>query len=422
MENPPRLPLMVGVAAGIGALCVTPLGVAAPDGVPDAPSTYVRLAALVLALVAWHLRPARSWLWLTIAGALCTVPNLVSLLASGYAEDGWHLVLNAAARPLLLVGLLGAATYVWHSGGRQTGAVLVAAVLVVPPLSGLVLTNVSADALQAVLVAGLVCVGLTAAVRAGVAQTDAPAPGWRVTLAGAAAWVATGIDHWWPAPNPFRPEQFNGMADYLTEFGRHSLYTGIALLAVGLVAGVVAGTRVLVAGLIGGLVLGSLSVLITVSWVKVRLIDLPMVVPLLLAAGVLAAGVLLARSRAREPLGAGLLGAAAVGLLLLYLEHDGDPTPEADSVLLALPLALLLVGCLPVFAALGSVLAPAGEAPAALAGVVTAIAGGTAGIANYFGFTDVVAASGARAVYPALMVCLVVATGLTVFGVRRDRT
>ena len=417
MENPPRLPLILCVVVGIGALCAAQFGVV-PEISQDAPSAYVRLAALVLALVAWHLRPARSWRWLTIAGVLCTVPNLISLLAGGYSEGGWHLVVNAVARPLLFVGLLGAATYVWCAGGRQAGAALVAAVLVVPPMSGLVLTNVSPDAQDAVVVAALVLVGLTVvtAGRAGFSPAEVAAPRWRVTVAGAAAWVATGIDHWWPAPPVAQIDLGDGIADFVAEMSRHYLYTGIALLAVGVVAGAVAGPRVLVTGLTGGLVLGSVSALITLTWIPARLIDLPMVLPLFLAAVVLAAGVLLARSRFRELLGAGLLGAAAVGLLLLYLGYDGDPTPEATPVLVVIPLVIVFIGCLPVFASLGSVLAPTGEAPAALAGVVTAIAGGTAGLAN-FASTDVVAGAGSGS--PVLMVFLLVAAGLTVFGGRR---
>lgn len=425
-QAPSRAPLslILCVAAGIGVLGVAQLG----QGNPIAPHAelpfYTQAVALVVALIAWHLFPRRSWTWLTVAGSLCAIPILLLLLedADLPEDEWWYEVIAMSARPLLIVGLLGAATLVWRAGHRKAGAALTGAVLTVPMVGTVAIWAAVRGARTELMVVGLALVALTVvlAVWARNAPESAASPGWRVTLAGAVAWVALGVHQWWPEPDV---SQANGTADLLDQLKGHFVWVGLVLVGVGLVAGLVAGPRVLMAGLAGGLLLGSVTPSVGSAMVEIRIVEVSSFLPPVVVLVALAAGVLLARARARAILGAVVLGALAVGLLVVHLMAD---TPSAagsrmttDLILFAtIPLAIIAVAAVPVFASLGSTLAQDGAAPAALVGVAAAIGSGVSGIVTYavnsspvtYGTTDG---------YPALMVGLVVVAVVTVVAARR---
>ncbi len=429
MEHSPRssLPLILCVAAGIGALCAAQFAHSNPISYPGELPFYTQSVALLVALVTWHLFPRRAWAWLTVAGSLCTVPVLLLLLrdADLPEDEWWYEVIVFGARSLLVVGLLGAATLVWRAGHRKVGAGLMGATLTAPVVSTLAVATAAVAAPTVVMVVGLALAALTVVLAARAWNAPEPtepatSPGWRVTLAGAAAWVATGIHEWWPAPDP---SDANGTAALLDELRSHFLVVGLLLVGIGLVAGLVAGPRVLMAGVAGGLLLGSTAPAINSAWMEVRVLEPPTYLPLVVALAALAAGVLLARARASALLGAGVLGALALGLLVAYLVNDGpsatdnrmafDLTPFA-----AIALAIIVVGAVPVFASLGSVLAPSGAAPAALIGVGSAIGFGVSALTTYVVNPSPVT-YGTVSGYPALMVGLVVVAVVTVVAARR---
>ncbi|MPZ82294.1 MAG: hypothetical protein GEV28_18600 [Actinophytocola sp.] len=109
-----------------------------------------------------------------VLGALCTVPNLVLMLApesfAPWMRDP-YLMVDSASRPLLLVGVLGVATAVWRVGNRGAGAVLLGATLVVPALTSFVVATLVFGVGAFVPVIGLVLATATVAVTIAAAAT-----------------------------------------------------------------------------------------------------------------------------------------------------------------------------------------------------------------------------------------------------------
>jgi hypothetical protein len=430
------MPLVAAAAAGLGALAAAQLsvlgqlrvtGIAARGAFDVDLLVYSGIVALVLALVAWHRFPRRSWAALVIAGAVCTVPNLVLLLAPDALAD-WmrdpYFVLDAAARPLLLVGLLGAATAVWRAGARRAGAVLLGTTGVLPPLASFVVAGYVLDMGAVVPVIGLVLVAVAIVVPVvAVVVTPSPAepeprPEWRVTAAAAVAGLAPAVYLWWGAPE--RPETGGELDAYIERLAEHNLVVGLVVLGIGLLAGFAAGSRVFVTGVAAGVLLGAVSLLSGPAVVGFG--DVPAAVPAVVALVALALAIACAVPRYRLMVGVPGLAVLVVGLLVLYQVFSADdPILDADVVTVLTPvlLAVTVVAVLSVLASLGMVVVSSGAAPAVFAGVVGAVAAGVAGIGSYFSFDPPDEIPASLASYPAVMAFLVVAGLLTLYAHQR---
>lgn len=144
-------PLVVCAALGLGTFATAQLfvldqlAVLAIDA--EDVSEYTWFGVLVLALLVWHLSPRWSWPALLGLGALCALPTHVRLLSDSF--EPWmripYVAIDAASRPLLLVGLLGAAAAVWRAGRRAIGTALLGAPLIVPPLMTFVVATFAND-------------------------------------------------------------------------------------------------------------------------------------------------------------------------------------------------------------------------------------------------------------------------------------
>jgi hypothetical protein len=420
--------LMVCAAAGLGVLALAQFGVISQlylFGVDrEGWVAYVQAAVLVLALVAWHLAP-RSWGVLMTLGVLCAVPAHVLLLwpkAFGEWVRVPYLAINAAAAPLLLVGLLGAATAVWRVGRHSAGAVLFGVTLLVSPIANLVMPTAMRDfdgtelSVTGLVVAGVaVMVTIAAAVTAPRPVEPEPGPTWQVTVAGAVAGATPAMYVLWPPPDPNVTRDLTG---YLTYF----LIVGLVLLGVGLFAGVLAGLRVLVAGAAAGLLLGAVSALDTGVATHIRLWE--MGGELAAAAGVvvLVAGAAVAWPRARAVLGIAGLGVVILGLAVLWLMFSSEMPFSAVGpvrVVMATLMGVAIISAVAVSSFLGTVVAEAGEAPATFAGVAAAITGGAGMISVYLLYNQAAGESVYRQwfpdnLYPSAFVFLVGAAVLTV--------
>jgi len=418
--------LVVCAAVGLGTLALAQFNtvgqVWAFGNLENDALVYGPVAGLVLALLAWHLSPRRSWVDLLVFGALCAMPAQVFLLTpksfAGWMETP-YLAVSSLAAPVLLVGLLGAASAVWQAGSRAAGAALIGATLLVPPLAGLVIALVVFGVGAFVPVIGLVLAAATVvlAVVAGRQQAEAPSrPGWRVTLGGAVAGLTPLVFHFWRGPdtgpgNGMDPETYYLLA------GRHLLAAGLVVLGAGLLAGLLAGTRVLVTGTAAGLLLGGLGELTWPAMFDIR--GLPVGIPTAVVIVALAVGVALALPRARVLVGAAGLGVLVLGLAVLWLVFSADDPIFGAGVTHVLTPVLMFVGvvaAVALLASLGSVLAPVGAVPAALAGVVAAVAAGVDGIVTYFTFTNFGARSTTSGTFPPVIVALLCAIGLAVLA------
>lgn len=444
----PRVLLVAAAIAGLGALVAAQFSVPAPIGTATGLMSgsaidmlvFTPIVALALALPAWHLFPRRAWPVLVVAGSVCMLPTLVAALSSALdTVSSLYLITGAAARPLLVVGVLGAATAVYRDGHRRAGAVLTGAALVVPPLATFVVTPFLFRSTFGLAVTGLVLVvvGAVVAVLAALsapppAEPD-PRPEWRVTAAGVVAGLAPAIYRLWPGPDPSVrasrielipveewPDRAEELATYAREAADHSLIVGVIVLAIGAAVAIAAGVRVFVSGVAAGLLLGAMATLTGPAVLDLH--DLPDFLPAVLGAVALAIAVVLALPRYRVLVGVSCLGSLIVGLLVLYLVFTADdPIWDADVTNVVTPvlLAVTVVGALSVFSSLGLVVLPSSAAPATYAGVVGAIAAGVTGIGSSYALDPPSDTPPTFAIYPPVMAFLVVAGALTLFAWNR---
>jgi hypothetical protein len=426
-------PLVLGAAAGVGVLALAQFGGAWLVGRPnEAAAVYGSLAALVIALLAWHRWPRPSCVVLLVLGALCTTPTQVFLLAPESFQP-WmqtpYVVVSLVATPLLLVGLLGAATIGWRAGRRRGGTVLIGAALVVVALAGRLVVVTLHGVDEVVPVIGLVLITATVLLTMSAAVTGPrPAepqlrPPWRVTVAGAAAGVAPLVNHRWRGPGS-GPDSGLTTDEYFRQAGQHALTVGLVVLGAGLLAGVVAGARVFVAGVAAGLLMGALYGLARPEMIDIRG-ELSAGALAIVAAVALAGGVGLALVPARVWVGAIGLGVVACGLAALWLVSDADDPILGSGIPRVLVPALAfvaVVAAVAVLASLGAVVADTGAAPAAFAGVAAAVAAGFVGIATYFSFSGYGEGEVVSGIVPPVIVALVCAAGLAVAARRSPST
>lgn len=423
--------LVLCAATGLAALAALHLSVfgvlQARLHVPeqDGWTGYVPLAVAALALVYWRLAPRQAWFVLLLAGALAAIPVPLLVIAPDLFTE-WmaepYLVLFGACRPLLLVGTLALATWVWRTGRRDAGAVLIGAAVAVPVLAGLVgailFTNVDRIVLAVIgLVLAGVCLVVTivAGASGGPARTDEaePRPTWAATIGGAVGAVAPLLFQAWPA-------SMNPSADSYAAFGEHMLVVGLIVLAAGVIGGIAAGPRVLTVGLAIGSLLGAVAAL--VGSAAAGVLDLPTALPVTVVVLSLAAGIAVGVLRARLVVGLGGLGLLVIGLLVLYLVFLADDPIFDNDVMNVLTPILLVVGIVSIIAVLaanGAVLAPFGEAPAAVAGVGAAVAAGLSGVITYFAYNPLADTAEIFAGYPPVIVLIVFAAALTIVAHQR---
>lgn len=385
-------------------------------------SVYPPIAVLVLALLAWHLSPRWSWPVLLVLGALCTVPSQLFGLSRDLVES-WlpnpYLAIVACAPPLLLVGLLGAATTVWQAGRHGIGAALLGAPLVVPPLMAmLVFTRANSDVMP---ITGLMLVAatvLTAIAAAVTSQPVASRPGWRVTIGGVVAGAIPVVFQLWQAPRPPEGEYpVDGAQSsfdvYYAETADRLMVLGPVVLGVALLAGLLAGARVLVTGAAAGLLLSAVSSTLVSAAVYVNVMSTETAWVLVLVA--VTVGVAIATTRFRAVIGIGGAGAAAVILLVVWL--DSGPGGEVvDAVTLGWVLMATAAVAAPVLATLGSALAADAAAPAAFAGVAAAVVLGVRAFVSSVTTMDF--ESIRNPTYLPEVVLLVLAGGLTLLAYR----
>lgn len=392
MPDTMRKPYLVTVvaAAGLGLLLVASsagLG-ASPLLHGDAMGNVVVItpvAATILALVAWHVTPSRSWAWLLLVGALCALPEPVLQLAPDLLPgEEWMeevLAVSLAGPPVAVVGLLGAATHVWRSGQRAVASGLVGGALVIQLVEPMVSATIrSADRVSSGgyeqeilpnLTLGLAGLAVVAAV-VGIAAARPPRldpPALRVTAGAALASLAPLLLLGWESIRT---------ALNARDGGDELLYLGLVFLAVGVVAGAVAGGAALLGAVCAGLLLGVFGVLVVDVMTVQR--DLPLVA-IVLTLGAVALGFAAAMSRLRLRFGVGGLLVVAAGLTVLFVLFNGDSpegTTDAASVVIEPVLILAAgVGMGAAVATVGAELADRAATPAVLVGLTTPFAFGT---------------------------------------------
>ncbi len=419
--------LVVSAAVGLGALAMAQFNNIGPlmlGRFEDDVLVYSPFAAVVLALLAWHLSPRWSWVVLVVLGALCTVPTAVLLMPEGDAIPSWaetpYLVVSSVASPLLLVGLLGAATVAWRTGRRDGGAALIGATVAMPALASLIVATLVFGVGTFVPVIGLVLIAATIILAIAAAVTGPrPAqpqaqPSWRVTVAGAVAGVAPLVYHFWRGPDAYRPAGDAGA--YYEQAGQHLLAVGLIVLGVALLAGLLTGARVLVAAVAAGLLLAAVADLGGPAAINLR--DLPVGIPAMVAIVAVAAGAGIALLRARVLFGVVGLGVVIVGLAVVWLALSVDSSTRTLTLIL---LAIAAIAAIPLLTSLGSVVTSAGEAPATFAGIVAGVVAGVSGILGYFEFTGYGDESTAASTVVPVMVSLGCAAGLAVLAHYRWR-
>jgi hypothetical protein len=426
----PRSPVpLVCAVVGLAALAAAQYNVLrqiAFVGIVDTDvADYVAVAVLVVALLAWHLWPRRSWSVLLIAGSVCALPTPVLWLAKDAYAD-WmltpYLVVSSSALPLLLVGTLGAATATWRAGRRGAGAALLGATLAVRPLTnfsvaGLMLEDEFLPVVTLVVLAGTI-VGAVVAITTGPAPVEPePRPDWQVTIGGALAGVTPSIVfNLWPPPEA---DSAGDAEAYNTVAGQHFLVVGLVVTGIGLLAGAAAGSRVLVSGVAAGLMLGALVGLVWPA--AAAMYDMPAGIPALLALGALVAAVFLALWRARLVVGTAGLGVLMASLLVLWSNGRADEEflgAEVTDVLTPVLLVVAAIAATSTLASLGAGLATPGEAPAAFAGVTAAVTAGVSAVMNYFTFRSPDDVPEAAGTYLPVIAVLAVAVALTVLAHR----
>jgi len=377
-DNRVRTPVGLLAGSALGLLFARSatwfnLATVSPDVAPGRTFAmlYVALAGTVAALLVWRRWPARSWPWLLLAGAVCAVPDAVLWVAPGtfvpsIAEV--YGVLSMCAPTITMIGVLGAATQLWHADRQSTATALTGAAILVqvvgPTAVGALFTIGPAAYGWTSLV--LVAVALAGAVAAivRVAPIEQPRPTWRGTLLGALGTAAPLLlFHWRPGGDT---------AGYLRAIG-------LVLLAVGLAVGAAAGRRALRTAAGVGLLVGALSMLVA----QATQFDLGALTTVL-AVAALAAGVWAAGHPAAPRIAATGLRALAVGLLLtfvLYVVIGGLVAAALFAIVLAPALAAL--GVVAGTAAIGTTsdtLAPHAEPPAVLAGIAIPLTLGTVAV------------------------------------------
>lgn len=398
-SNSPSVCVVLGLCA-IAAIQFAFYGRLLGIGNPTDPVLdYASFVWLALALVLWRVSPQRCWRRLLIVGALATVPSQVFAIVPAYRD--WmripYLLVDSAAWPFVMVGVLGAATAAWRSGQRVAGAVGFGATLVVSVGASIIAARLAFYVNVAVPVVGLLVVGATvlAALTANDRFPGEPRrPTWRVTVACVVASLAPML---LSASWPFLPSD------------QYLLVVGSAVLGIALVAGAVAGLRVLVVGSVAGLLLSAMTSLNRIPGLP----DFEGLTGGAYAFGglaALAAGIAVSRSRAGTTIGViGLAVVVLVLLVLLLLSVD----PTAAPILLI----LLVIAAVPVLASLGTVLAESGDGPAAFVGLAIAVMVGLVRLAGHV--RETATESPAVAAYLSAAVFLALAAVLTVFANRR---
>lgn len=401
---------------------------------------YSSLGGLVPALLVWYRWPRRSWVVLLVVGALFAAPTHVLLLVGPDGVADWvgtpYLVVDSVSEPLLLVGVLGLATVIWRAGRRGAGAALLGSTVVVLPLIAFIFQAIAigieavVPVVALILLAATVLTTIAAAFPAGVAGGPSPAPldpepesrpwpGWQVAFAGIVAGVAPVVFHLWPAPDP---HSWSGEYEaFDTEVSQYYLLVGLVVLGIGVVAGAVAGARVLVTSAAAGALIGAMFM---TGQLRARDLfeELSIEIPAIVAVGALAIGVLVAATRARTVIGVAGLGVLIAGLLVSWANVGAedrflDSGALLDVFLLGLTV-VAIAAAVSTFATLGAVLAATGEAPAAFAGVVTAIATGLGGIGASLSYGTPTDGSDAVSTYPPALALIAVAIALTVVAHR----
>ena len=368
---------------------------------PDSPlimtpgvADYLPLVAPALALVLWAVFPRRAWPWLLLAGALCSAPQPVASLTPG-VFPGWtwpFTVIVGSAPAFTLVGVLGAASLMWHAGRRASSASLVGTALVVQLVGPVVIGSAMLETpgfyrVLAIALTLLAIVGsiFATVVAKGATPPEVPRPGWRVTAAASVAALSGGLPLVWR----FNPYGYVGDPEVLaSSVADYYLRIGLVFLAIGLVVGALAGLRSLLCALTAGLLIGTFGMLIEPS---VEVLQEIVVIAVIAVAVSLAIGWVATLSRWRAQIGATGLAVVVVGLLVLFGIFDSDDPPDdGTGFTKGLTPVLLVVGVVAAVAAMGSVgsyLAPALETPAVLAGLTTPFALGAITIIAHFTIT-----------------------------------
>jgi hypothetical protein len=367
----PQIRVLVAcTVAGLGLLLAAPVNPGPLNVARLGETPYPVLGATVAGLLAWHLAPRRAWAWCLLAGALCTAvvaAMVLELVEPTEANYLWLFGFARCAPVFTLIGLLGAATLVWHSGRRSVGAALAGAavalwltgpsVLFMAGLEWSFFEDVLPGLIVVLTAAGLVAgvVGLFLRVR------KSTRPEWRVTLAGAVAAAAPVLHHLWDpmSSTTGRPDDyFELLALVLLAFG---------LVACAVVVGASGGLAILLATVAAGLLLGAFGVLLVMA-----MFVLSSTLTVLLILGGLAAGWLLAHNRLRGVIGSGGLIVVAAALVVLYLVATGSGDTDAALDILAPVLVVAgTIAAVTAGASLGDALAVPAASPAVFVGLAT---------------------------------------------------
>lgn len=402
--------------APVGLLAATALGLlfarsatwfnlatVSPDVAPERTLTtsYVALAATVVALLVWHRWPARSWPWLLLAGAVCALPDAVLWVAPATFVPSLvavYGVLSLCAPTIAMIGTLGAATQLWHAGRRPAAAVLTGTAILVQvvgptAVGALFAIGPRAYGWTSLVLVAVALAGAVAAI-ARVAPVEQPSPTLRVTLLGALG-TATPLllFHWRPGADT---------AGYLRT-------VGLVLLVVGLAAGAAAGARALRAAAGVGLLVGALSTLV----LQATQHDLGALTTVLAAAAV-AAGGWATRDHPRiAATGLPILAAGLLATYVLYVVVGALTTADLFATVLAPALAAL--GVVAGTAAIGTTadtLAPHAEPPPVLAGIAIPLTLGTVALIGSLAASPPLGRIALAGILPGALIAVVAATAL----------
>lgn len=357
--------------------------------------SYLALALPILTLLGWHRWPHRSWPWLLLTGAICTLPFAAFAVRSSLYRDWMNdalLLLTDAGAVCTLVGLLGAATWMCQAGRRNGGAALIGTVLVVQLVGPVVLLTMrptAADLVRSVYIGlpAIALIGSGAAVwQATRYRHELPRPdlrpGWRATIAGGLVAAAPLLPYLWQ-PHFTGPGTYEHIKDTLADY---YLYIGLALLTIGLVAGTALAPAALVPAAGTGLMLGAFGMLILPS---VEILVDYVALTAVAAVGSVVIGFVLALSRWRARIGSfGLAGVVAGLVVVAVLVNSDRPFHSYEGFIRGVTPVLVIVGIiagLAAISAIGAPLAANADAPATLAGLTTPFTLATIAIIGHFG-------------------------------------
>lgn len=424
------LRLIYCAAASLGVLFVkgnTVLATASPETrsvyPADVPTiAYVALAVPALALIAWQLAPRRSWPWLLLAGAIGAAPNAV-LRAEPDLYGDWMrqplVLLTTIGSAATLVGLLGAASWLWRSGRPGAGGALTGTALMIQLVGPIISLTVGFHDPQVVrwldvVLPGVALLGsLAAVVLAGPVldkETEPQQrPGWRVTIVGGLAAAAPLVYYVW-TPDITSDRTFEDVTDSLADY---YLYIGLTFFAIGIVLGLLTSRPILGTAAATGLLLGALGMMVVPS-VEV-LVDY-VALTVVCAVGSVIVGFVLALSRWRTQVSIAGLGIVTVGVVVLAVLFNSNKSYDSyDSFSRGLTPALVVVGIIATISALasvGSTVAEDSSAPAAMAGLATAFSLGTIAIIARFWVDHPEDKAPIAGVLPPAAVALLVAVAL----------